>query len=601
MGLQEWIYKLEVGPGTRVIRLILVLLGLLALSAIYDLREYHNFSNAEAMDAAQLARNLAEGDGYTTLFVRPLSLSLIEQHQLALNQRTVDFALMRSGHPDLANPPLYPLLLAGLMKAVPFDWEIPAGVPFSRYQPEVWIGGLNQALFFAAIFLAFRLAKRLFDSAVAWISILVLAGSDVFWRFSVSGLLTLLLVVIFLGLVWWLVLAEQASQQSQPRNARLILMALLSGAMLGLGALTRYSFGWLILPVLVFFASHFGRRRIALCLAVLFAFAAVLSPWLARNHAWCGTWFGTAGYAIVEDTPPFPADRVERSLKTDVSAVAPGDYLRKLVVNAGTIFQNDLPLLGGSWITAFFLVGLLVPFIGKTLGRLRIFLLLSLALLTAVQALGRTHLSADSPQINSENLLVLLAPLVDMYGAGLYALFLDQLKLPSPQLRHLVTGIFVFLTCAPLLFTLLTPREHSAYPPYYPPWIQKFGRWMGERELVMSDMPWAMAWYGRRQSIWTTLQVQDRKRREDFFTVNDLHKPVHGLYLTTLSMDARFYSEMLQAQDCAWGKFVLDCLVTTNGLPEGFPLKCSPTGYLSSGHFFLTDWPRWKGSSEQTR
>ena len=219
MRLQEWIYNIEVGQGTRVIRFILVLLGLLALTAIYDLREYRNFSTAEAMDAAQLARNLAEGDGYTTLFVRPLSLSLIEQHQLALKQRTDDFALMRSGHPDLANPPLYPLLLAALMKAVPFDWEIPSGVSFSRYQPEVRIGFLNQGLFFAAIFLAFKLAKRLFDPAVAWISTVVLAGSDLFWRFSVSGLSTLLLVVIFLGLVWCLVLAEQASQQSPPRNA----------------------------------------------------------------------------------------------------------------------------------------------------------------------------------------------------------------------------------------------------------------------------------------------------------------------------------------------------------------------------------------------
>ena len=39
---------------------------------------------------------------------------------------------------------------------------------------------------------------------------------------------------------------------------RIVVMALLAGAMLGLGALTRYSFGWLILPVLVFFAFHSG-------------------------------------------------------------------------------------------------------------------------------------------------------------------------------------------------------------------------------------------------------------------------------------------------------------------------------------------------------
>ena len=69
--IQEWIYKLEVGEGTRVIRLVLAILALLALAALYDLREYKNFSTAEAMDSAQLARNIAEGKGFTTLFIRP--------------------------------------------------------------------------------------------------------------------------------------------------------------------------------------------------------------------------------------------------------------------------------------------------------------------------------------------------------------------------------------------------------------------------------------------------------------------------------------------------------------------------------------------------
>src|SRR5213079_2465805 len=164
-----------------------------------------------------------------------------------------------------------------------------------------------------------------------------------------------------------------------------VVMAGLSGGLVGLGALTRYSFGWLIVPVLAFFAIHFERRRIVLCLVAWVVFAGVMAPWLARNHGWSGTLFGTAGFAVVEDTPPFPADRIERSLKPNLGDVELIDCPRKLVVNLGAMVQNELPKLGGSWITAFFLVGLLVPFISKTLGRLRIFLLLSLALLTVVQ------------------------------------------------------------------------------------------------------------------------------------------------------------------------------------------------------------------------
>jgi len=55
--------------------------------------------------------------------------------------------------------------------------------------------------------------------------------------------------------------------------------------------------------------------------------------------------------------------------------------------------------------------------------------------LIVVQALGRTALSDDSPDINSENLLVLLAPLVIVYGTSLFFLLLEQVALPFLQLR----------------------------------------------------------------------------------------------------------------------------------------------------------------------
>src|SRR5438128_6214748 len=168
--IQEWIYKFEVGEGTRLIRLLLAILALLALAALYDLREYKNFSTTEAMDSAQLARNIREGKGFTTLFIRPFSIHLVEQRQIEFAQRTNDFALLKSGHPDLANPPVYPTLLAGLMKVLPFQWDIKAGIPFSRYQPEVLIAFFNQALFGVAIDLVFRLDRRLLYAFVAWTS-----------------------------------------------------------------------------------------------------------------------------------------------------------------------------------------------------------------------------------------------------------------------------------------------------------------------------------------------------------------------------------------------------------------------------------------------
>jgi hypothetical protein len=598
--LQEWIHKFEVGEGTRVIKLFAAVLALLALATVYDVREYKNFSTAEAMDAAQLARNIAIGKGYTTDFVRPLSLHLVEKRQTELKHRASDLAMLKPGHPDLANPPVYPLILAGLTKVLPFDYKIPVqeitkGNPEFRYQPELLIALLNQLLFFVAIGLVVLLARRLFDAPVAWLSAMVLAGSDLFWRFSVSGLSTILLVVLFLALVWCLVFMEQAARENRHGAAWFVSMSVLAGIVVGLGALTRYSFGWLVLPVLVFLAFSLGNRRVVACSVTFLVFAAVLSPWLLRNYNLSGTPFGTAGYAIFQDTAQYPAQRLERSLKPDLGDFDMNTFFRKLVVNFAEIFQNDLPRFGGSWITAFFLVGLLVPFVSPTLSRLRIFLLLSLLVLAMVQAVGRTHLSADSPGVNSENLLVLVAPLVFAYGAGMYFLLLDNLNLTFPPARYFVTAAFVVIANGSLIFTLLPPRTSPlAYPPYYPPLVQQLAGWMRDGEMMMSDVPWAVAWYGQRQSVWTTLNVQDKRRRDDFYAINDFQKPVHGLYLTQLSTDGRFYSDMMQGQDWVWGRFAMDGLLRTN-VPPDFPLQYAHRAY---GHLFLTDGPRWQGRSE---
>ena len=70
--LQDLIHHLEVGTGMRFINrtvlLVCFALGLLFLLTAYDFRAYRNFATQEAMDSAQLAHNISEGKGYSTLF-----------------------------------------------------------------------------------------------------------------------------------------------------------------------------------------------------------------------------------------------------------------------------------------------------------------------------------------------------------------------------------------------------------------------------------------------------------------------------------------------------------------------------------------------------
>jgi Dolichyl-phosphate-mannose-protein mannosyltransferase len=589
--LQDIIYSIEVGAGRRTVRWVFMGLLLLGLFLGYNLRAYKNLASEDAMDAAQVGRNLAEGRGFSTLFVRPLSLHLLRQN----GGLPDDPAQLKGPHPDLANAPVYPLVLATLMKVLPFDYQVrPAAVfwgndgHFWRYQPDFLIALFNQALFLAVIVLTFLLARWLFDPTIAWVSALILAGTELFWRFSVSGLSTNLLLLLFLLLVWCMALLEVAVREGRWGQRGLLALTAAAGLLTGLGGMTRYSFGWMILPVLGFLVLFGGRQRVILTLLCAVVFAGVMTPWIVRNEAVCGLPFGTATYAVVESTPAFPGQKLERSLNPDFENIGPAMLWRKLFGNAREIVVNELPNIGGSWVTAYFLAGLLVAFRSPTISRLRYFMLASLFLLIVVQALGRTHLTEDTPEINSENLIILLFPLVLIYGVCLFFLLLEQVRLPDPRLRLPLVVAFGVLSCAPMVFAFLPPRTIPvAYPPYLPPIIQSTCNWMKPDELMMSDIPWAVAWYGHRQCVSLTLNAQT-----DFFAVNDDLKPVKGLYLTPATMDARFLSEWIRAGEFSWGSFILESIVKKE-IPPAFPLRQMPAGYLPE-QIFLTDWPRWK-------
>src|SRR5262249_28625706 len=149
-----------------------------------------------------------------------------------------DLAQIKGMHPDIANPPVYPVVLAGLMKIVPFNYAIPSKdkpfwssrdgdghTRFLRYRPDFIISFFNQLLFLGIVASVFFLARRLFDQTIAWFAIVLLLYTELFWKFSVSGLSTILLMLIFMGLVWCLVLLDVEASKPDARKHRLLLFA----------------------------------------------------------------------------------------------------------------------------------------------------------------------------------------------------------------------------------------------------------------------------------------------------------------------------------------------------------------------------------------
>ncbi len=583
--LQDIIHKFEEGGGMRYVRWALGFLAMILLLAGYNLRAFRNMSTQEAMDSAQVARNLAEGRGFSTKFVRPFSIFLVKSHNQK-NGVTEDPALLKGDHPDLANPPVYPVLLAGLMKATGMKHEVilnqrfwSAGGSFLRYKPDFVISVFNQALFLITVWLAFLLARRLFDPAVAWLSTVILLCTEILWRFSVSGLSTTLAMLILVVLAWLLVLFEQEGREPKHGVKWGMMVAGGIGLVLALATLTRYSIGWLIFPVLMFTILFGGKQRVTGSLLALAVFVAAMTPWIIRNYMLSGTPFGVAGYSFMEYTRLFPGYKLQRSLEPNYAGFFSWftTYIwHKLFVGLKPILQTELPKLGGNWMNAFFLVGLLIAFRNPTARRLRYFILVCIGVLAVAQSIGRTMLSETSPDINSENLLILLLPFIIIYGVSLFFLLLDQLELQIIELRYLVMGAFGFVACLPMLFVYLPPRPFPViFPPYDPGAIQTIAKWMKPDELVMADIPWAVAWYGGRQSVWLTLRVvrdaDDPGLHEDFFALNDYIKPVKALYLTPVTIDRKFISEYFTGYEESWGRFLLQTFVEKR-VPQVFPL-----------------------------
>jgi hypothetical protein len=605
VNLQQWIYAVEQGPLGRRLRAAMLGVALLGLGAGYNWLCFRNFNTPEAMDAAQVARNVSEGRGFTTQFIRPLSIHLVEAHHRKLNAASAgvtnaDPAMLNAPHPDLANPPLYPLLLAGWMKiytkVFPTDpdhrfWRYDGG---PRRDPhDFFVSLFNQFLFLCALALTFFLARRLFDVATAWLTTALMLGCELMWRFSISGLPTMLLIVITLGLAWVLVRLENESREPKLSATRLVLLAAAAGGLAALGALTRYSYAWVILPVLVFLAFTLPQRRSALCLAALGMFGLLFVPWLVRNYAASGLPFGLASYAPVEASYIFPDYQLARSLHPDFNAIHLRALMYKWMEGMHRLLQDDLLRLGGSWAAPFFLVGLMLGFRNPALRRLRYFVVATLFLFLAVQALVRTQGSEDTKVVNGDNLIIVLFPLVLMFGVALFFILLEQINFAHFLFRHLAVGLFTLVMCLPMIDAFMPPRERVlAFPPYLPPVIRQSAHWMQPQELMMSDVPWAVAWYGDRQCVWLTLDASEK-----FRAINDRLKPVSGLYLTPRTMDSRILTDWVGGGQDGWGSFAAG--VMRNEVPVDFPLRKAPKGYLPE-QLFLTDRERWETSPQPT-
>ncbi len=459
---------------------------LILLAALFQ----HNFNGlyrADAMEAAQVARNVSEGRGFTTAFVRPLSLA----YHPGLEK-----------HPDLYQPPLYPLVLGFLFCIFPTT--------------DTTVALASAGFFLLTILMTFLLARRLFGRETAILSALLLGLNLTLLEMALSG--TALPLWAFLVTLLFFLLSRF---DGRPRAAAGI------GAVFGLCFLAEYA-TLALLPAVAGLLIVFGRPRKWAGLG-LFALGGLLvfAPWGVRNYLVAGSpWFSLREYAPALFGVTYPQYSVFREMSAAQSGPwgfflsHPGEMARKFIGGSRALYSG-LPVVCGLYVLPFFIAGMLRRFTEGRLAGLRGGLYASLLLLAVGAAL--TTGAAD--------LFAPLAPLIIIFAAAFFWRLL-QAQERRTQAKALAIGLLLLAAALPALVNLVSPPEERGPARDN---IRLMARALPADAVVATDIPWAVAWYANRTSVWlpNSPQEGDPTRSAAFVQVDGRERRVKAIFLSS--------------------------------------------------------------------
>ena len=179
---QELIHWLEEGAGARGI----LLAAVLAVTAVVSLRiawvQFHGPASEAVLVQADTARQLARGEGFTTLVNYPQTVAFFQRRGVAFDPRRP--------YPELHQAPFYSIVIAGALRVLPAGLReslfARAPVPPDGFAADYFLLGLNLGLFWLAAALTYGLARRLFDARTGWLAALALLLSVAAWQQTVA-------------------------------------------------------------------------------------------------------------------------------------------------------------------------------------------------------------------------------------------------------------------------------------------------------------------------------------------------------------------------------------------------------------------------------
>lgn len=489
-----------------LIRLILAVLisGLCVFELFLSFR---GLNSATAMDQAQVARQIARGEGQTTKFFRPLDI--IDQYHAISGNKAEREPLNFDNLPDTYNAPLHTHVLALALKVTGYDRFDAKRMDEHNsniYGADRVVAATSMIFFIISMLLAYFLFASIFDEVLASVVVAFMGLSQLMLQFAISGLAQPMLMCFLLGATFFIRKAITCNQRGaffKTLTANAVVCFLLV-----LMALSNSIAAWALVGYIIFAAFNFRPLGLHAIVGMVFLCVGVMLP----EYQQAAPMGGAVAKFMHSIYSAFGSDNLSTLMRSSSDAAVPFSNSLFFLRGLGYLFKqlNSLyEYMGGIVATVFFLLALFHRYKAKeTEGVKWAVFLMWLFVCIGMTCFGQSGATDDT------QLYIIFAPFFAAYGTALLFNLLARLQLGTDfaAVRALVifflilvsSGAFMFELPQQLSFSILTSsRGIPQYPPYYPPLLNgTFHDITNDKDIIVTDQPWAVAWYADRKALW---------------------------------------------------------------------------------------------------
>jgi hypothetical protein len=629
--VQTIVHKLEEGGWKPwILRgLVVAFLALMIYLWMFKDGSFKGLSHERAMEQAQISREIARGHGFTTKVIRPAALFQFTK-EFTKNQEVLTTERL----PDTYHAPLNPLINAPFLWLFRDRWTMTT--KDIDYVPDRVLVFVQFAFMIAGWAVSYFTMKHLFDAKLAAFGLWLMILCQTFWDFAVSGLPQNLIFFLFSCALYAMVRAVE----NKIAGRRIAWWLSVSSFFFGLMALAHGLTLWIFAGAMVFALLYFPpllpqdeegksgaiRRMLLSPLRLIQAILAAMRfptvvqrvvlrpapfvmlvivlamyiPWMVRNARVCGNPVGLGWYSGLYQIKG-TEDSIMRSMEPPFKRVSPNVFRSKVQSHLSNQTARLLEYLGGVVVAPVFFLALLHVFRRRETADFR-WAILSMWLfalfgMSVFGLEGRPGFQPFASQVEANDMHILFVPMFAAYGMAFILVMWSRIGINVKLVRWAFVAVIFMLSGQRFLATAIVLRGQPAgrvqWPPYIPPFIAILGQWTTEREIIASDMPWAVAWYADRKSLWIPMTVKD------FLTLNDenrLNGRIVGLYLTPYSGNRMFVSEIIKGDYKEWAPFIMRNII--GPALRDFPLRAYANLPMDNECIFYADRDRWSARED---